>query len=164
MMIITLYLVFAMLATLWLDVTRYKIPNWLVGSLLLLYPVAVYISPQLVDWKMSLLGMLAVFLIGYGVFSMRWMAGGDVKLITVLALWVGPQQLIGFVMLFAIIGGVFSLLIIGARRIEPMMPWPKGFIIPRILQKDAPMPYGVAIASAFLWMMWIQQIPLLVVG
>ena len=78
-----------MCTTLWLDCTRYTIPNWLVGSLLVLYPVAVYLSPEAVDWKMAMVAMLLVFAVGYIIFSLRVMGGGDVKLITVLALWVG---------------------------------------------------------------------------
>ena len=162
MEVITLYLIFAMLATLWLDVTRYTIPNWLVGSLLVLYPVAVYLSPQAVDWKMAVVGMLAVFAVGYVVFSMRWMGGGDVKLITVLALWVGwGEKLAEFMFLFGLMGGVFSIFVLIVRKLQLYLPWKQRFQTPRLFQKDAPIPYGVAIACAFLWMMWQGKIIIL---
>jgi prepilin peptidase CpaA len=161
MEIIALYLVFAMLATLWLDVTRYTIPNWLVASLLVLYPVAVMMSPQMVEWKMALVALLVVFAAGYIVFSMRWMGGGDIKLITVLALWVGWKELADFVLLFAMLGGVFSLIVLVGRKMEPYLPWKKRLKVPRLFQKDAPIPYGVAIAGAFLWLMAQGKIPVL---
>lgn len=164
MSIIVLFLVVAMLATLWLDITRYTIPNWLVGALLLLYPVAVYIAPQQIDWPMALASMALTFAVGYVVFSFRLMGGGDIKLITVLALWVGWNELAYFSMLFALIGGVFSLAVFVARKIQLYLPWKETFKRPRILEKDAPIPYGVAIAGAFLWMMWQGKISLLVAG
>ncbi len=155
---ITLYLVFAMLATLWLDVTRYTIPNWLVGSLLVLYPLAVYLSPHMVDWKMALAAMAAVFAVGSVIFAARVMGGGDIKLITVLALWVGWQGLLDFVLLFAILGGVFSIFVLLGRKLQPYIPL-KGKT-PRLFQKNAPIPYGVAIAGAFLWLMHTGKIPM----
>ncbi len=159
--VISLYLIFAMAATLWLDVTRYTIPNWLVGSLLVLYPVAVWLSPVGVDWKMALAAMGVVFAGGYAVFALRLMGGGDIKLITVLALWVGWEKLAGFVVLFAMLGGVFSLLVLIIRKFQPYLPWKQRVKTPRLFQKDAPIPYGVAIAGAFLWLMYRGQIAVL---
>lgn len=164
MSLIILYLIFAMLTTLWLDVTRYTIPNWLVVSLLALYPVAVQLNPHPIDWQMALAGMAIVFAVGFFVFSLRFMGGGDIKLITVLALWVGWEKLADFAILFALIGGVFSLVVFILRKLQPYLPWKQKFKTPKLLQKDAPIPYGVAIASAFLWMMHQQEITILLVA
>lgn len=158
---ITLYLIFAMLATLWLDITRYTIPNWLVGSLLLLYPLAITLSPHTVDWKMALAGMGIVFIVGNVIYALRIMGGGDIKLITALALWVGWNGLLDFVLLFAIIGGVFSLFVLIGRKIEPYLPLKSSIKTPRLFQKNAPIPYGVAIAGAFLKCIWAGSIPVL---
>lgn len=149
MHIITIYLIFSMLAVMVFDVTRYIIPNWLVGSLLALYPVAVWLTPQAVDWKMAIAGMLIVFAVGYWVFAMKWMGGGDIKLITACALWVGWQALAEFIFVTALLGGVFAVLLLAARKWLPLMirretPWP------RILRDNEPIPYGVAIAITFL--------------
>lgn len=148
-----------MCATLWLDVTRYTIPNWLVWSLLVLYPVAVYLSPEAVDWKMAVVAMLLVFAVGYIIFSLRVMGGGDVKLITVLALWVGwGMPLMEFMIMFGLIGGVFTLFLLAVRKAEPYLPWKKRLATPRLFQKGAPVPYGVAIGLAFVWMMYMGKI------
>lgn len=149
MSIITIYLIFSMLAVMFFDVTRYIIPNWLVGLLLILYPVAVWLTPEAVDWKMALVGMAIVFAIGYGIFAMKWMGGGDIKLITVCALWVGWHALPEFIFVTALLGGAFAILLLILRKWLPLMvrrdtPWP------RILRDKEPVPYGVAIAITFL--------------
>jgi prepilin peptidase CpaA len=161
MTIITMYLLFSMLTVLWFDVRHYLIPNWLVGLLLAVYPVAVWMAPGVVDWKMAVAGMLAVFAVGYLVFAMKWMGAGDVKLITVLSLWVGLTGLADFVFLFAVIGGLFSIALLVARKWNAFIPVPKSGQLPRILRSGEPVPYGVAIASAFLIMLWMGKIPVL---
>lgn len=158
MLIILTYLIFAMFATLWYDVTRYTIPNWLIGSLLVLYPVAVFLGPAGVDWPMAIVAMVITFAVGFGVYAMRWMGGGDIKLISVLALWVGLKGLPDFVVLFALLGGVFSILVLVARKIEPHLPLKN---TPKLFQKNAPIPYGVAIGIAFLILLWQGRIPTL---
>lgn len=162
MSIFVIYLLFSMLTVLWFDVRHYIIPNWLVGSLLVLYPVAVLMSRNSVDWQMALAGMLIVFAVGYVVFAMKWMGGGDIKLITVLALWVGFSHLLDFIFLFGLLGGVFSVLIWGIRKFEAYLPVPKSGKLPRILRNGEPIPYGVAIAGAFLILLGRGEIPVVV--
>lgn len=161
MSIVALYLVFTMLAVLWLDVTRYTIPNWLVFSLLGAYPLAVWLSPAPVDWPMALAGMLIVFAAGYGVFAMNWMGGGDVKLITACALWVGWQHLLDFIFLFALLGGALSVVVLALRQALPylMAGLNVSRPLPRLLRHKEPVPYGVAIAVAFLILLTRGDIP-----
>ncbi len=160
MMAVTLYLIFSILAILWFDVRRYIIPNWLVASLLVLYPVAVFLSPAAVDWKMALLAMIVVFAVGYGVFAMKWMGAGDIKLLTVCSLWVGWQHLLDFIFMVAVLGGLFSAGLWGIRKVLPQVPYrlPR---LPRILKDGEPVPYGVAIALGLLWMLVTRQIPVI---
>ena len=157
-MVITLYLIFSMLAVLWFDVSKYIIPNWLVGSLLLLYPVAVWMSPVAIDWQMALVGMLIVFVIGYAVFAMKWMGGGDVELITAYALWVGLSNLAEFIFIFGVIGGVFSVALWVLRK-GLLHTNRSGKPLPRILREGEPVPYGVAIVLGFMLMLWWGRIP-----
>ncbi len=163
MLPIKIYLVFSMLAIIWFDVRRYIIPNWIVGSLIILYPIAVFMARVPVDWQMALVGMALVFAVGYVVFSMRWMGAGDIKLITVCALWMGFANLMDFIFMFAILGGLFSAFLWGMRKTLPSfaekIPLEK---LPRILRDGEPVPYGVAITLAFLFMLWTGRIPLLI--
>ena len=155
-MVITLYLLFCMLAVLWYDSTRYIIPNWLTGSMLVLYPVAVWLAPDAINWQHALLGMLGVFAIGYIAFAKGWMGGGDIKLIVVCSLWTGLKGLPDFVMFFAILGGLLSIALYVGRKI---VPYAKLKTVPRIFQDKQPVPYGIAIAIAFLLMMKMGQVP-----
>lgn len=160
MLAIKIYLIFSILAILWFDVRRYIIPNWLVASLLALYPVGVLLAPQAVDWKMALAGMAAVFVVGYAVFAFKWMGAGDVKLITVCSLWAGLPHLLDFIFMVAVLGGLFSAGLWGVRKTLPTLPH-KFTELPRILREGEPVPYGVAIALGFLWIIVTRQIPVL---
>ena len=160
MSIVLLYLIFSMLAVMFYDATRFIIPNWLVGSLLLLYPVAFFISPAIIDWKMDLLGMLGVFALGYVIFALRAMGGGDVKLIIVLSLWVGLQNLAMFGFNFAVLGGVLSIVVLIMRKILPFTTNNKEKL-PRIFRDKQPVPYGLAIAGAFLMMLYSGDVPIM---
>jgi prepilin peptidase CpaA len=151
-----------MLAVLWLDTTRYIIPNWLVGALLLVYAFAVFNAPHAVDWKMALAGAGIVLACGFVIFALKFMGGGDVKLLIALSLWVGFAHLLDFIFITSILGGVLSLLLWGGRKALPFLPRkPKAENLPRILQNGAPVPYGIAIAVAFLAMMWMGKVPVL---
>lgn len=160
MSVIAIYLIFSMLAVLYSDVSRYIIPNWLVGLMLAAYPAAVLMAHAPVDWKMAVLGMALVLVAGYGVFAMKWMGGGDIKLITACALWVGLRNLPDFLIIVALLGGVFAVAVWGVRKIIPFLP-KKIEKLPRLLREGEPVPYGVAIAFGFLLMLFNGKIPAL---
>ena len=157
--IIYIYLLFAMVATCYLDVTRYTIPNWLVASVLVLYPIALYLSPYVIDWMEGLKAFGLLFALGFVLFMLKIMGAGDVKLIAVLGLWVGWKHLPDFVILFAIFGGILSIVLLILRRLQMYLPWKQRFK-PRILEKGAPVPYGIAIAFGFAWLLLSGKIAL----
>ena len=72
------------------------------------------------------------------IFSMGWMGGGDVKLLTALALWLPLAAVIKLLIAMALLGGVLTLLVVAVHRL-------------RKLQSNPEVPYGVAIACAGLW-------------
>lgn len=159
MFILSLYLLFAMLMVMVIDLTRYTIPNWLVGSVLAAYPVMAYLSPAAVDWQGALVAIGICFVVGYILFLKNWMGGGDIKLIIVCSLWMGTQHLLDFLFLMTIIGGVFSVILLVGRRILSGVLTPQKLSeLPRILKPGAPVPYGVAIAGSFIYMMWSGQV------
>jgi prepilin peptidase CpaA len=160
MSVVSIYLIFSMLAVLWYDVSRYIIPNWLVGLMLISYPVAVAMAHTGIDWKMALVGMTLVLVLGYIVFAMKWMGGGDIKLMTAGALWVGLENLPDFLFIVALLGGVFSIFMLVVRKLVPFIPKiTKTADVPRILRDGEPIPYGVAIALGFLFMLLNGKVP-----
>jgi prepilin peptidase CpaA len=160
--LLTLLIMFAMVT----DLATYRIPNKINGAILVLYPIACLILPEgAAVWKDGLLGFLILFTIGNIIFRFRIMGGGDVKMIAVLALWVGyGMSLVNFVTLFGLLGGILTLFLLSLRKLTPYvilkLKGEQG-TIPRVLSYNEPLPYGVAIGLAFLWMLWNNMIPLL---
>ena len=150
-----------MLAVLWFDTTKYIIPNWVVGLLLLVYPMAVATSQVNTNWTMSVLGALTVLVLGYVIFLRRLMGAGDIKLLTVCSLWVGLNGIVDFLVLVALGGGALAVVVLGIRKMMPFINKSKDTKIPRIFCDNEPVPYGIAIAFGFLYMMCAGQVPLL---
>ncbi len=152
-----------MVAVFYFDIRHYLIPNWIVGLMLLMYPLAVWLSPAAVDWKTASLLAIAVFAVGYIIFIMRWMGGGDIKLLVACSLWVGGEGFPDFIFSVAIMGGLLSVSVLLARFVANKVMIQRGSnaALPKLLTHGAPVPYGVAIAGVFLWMMWSGQLVLL---
>jgi prepilin peptidase CpaA len=151
-----------MIAIILSDIMRYLIPNWLVLALLALYPVAVYVSSARPDWKTACLVCLITFAAGNVIFFLRLMGGGDIKLLTATALYAGSAGILDFIVYVAILGGLGSVVLLLMRALTPFVfsKIGKGAeSIPRVLSDGAPVPYGVAIAGAFLFMLWNSKLP-----
>lgn len=157
--IITLFLA----AVMYYDFTKYIIPNWICGVLLALYPVMLVMSPHLPEdfsvW-ISLAVAVALFAVGVVVFTFKWMGGGDVKLLTVLGLWAGAASALDLLLLIAVLGGLLALLLwlvrpAAGRVLRTTNPEE----LPQILRHGEPMPYGLAITSGFLILLWSGWIP-----
>lgn len=74
------------------------IPFW-IGSGAALWP--------LVGWQILL--AVAVFAVFAGIFALGAMGGGDVKLLTALALWLPAIPFLNMLIVMSIIGGVLTL-------------------------------------------------------
>ena len=141
-------LAIALLFAAFTDIRRRQIDNWLNGAIAAGAPLYWWASGLAlwpgVAWQ---IGVAAVTLIILAVlFAMRAMGGGDVKLLTALALWIDPLNFVRLLIGMALIGGVLTL-VLGA--------W---HIIRRRRDKLA-VPYGVAISSAALWVLALQFVP-----
>ena len=161
MLIIALLLTCLMILIIQSDLRKYIIPNWITGCLLLLYPVAVVLSPVRPDWKIALLIALGMFAVGFVLFAARIMGGGDIKLLPVTALYAGKESFLDFIVGVALLGGILTLLLLALRpftayafsRIKSPPP------IPRVLTTGEPVPYGLAIAGCFLALLWAGKLP-----
>jgi prepilin peptidase CpaA len=89
------------------DLRTFRIPNHLVVGITALYPAHVLTSPLQVAWITALTFAAIVFAVGLGFFVAKFMGGGDVKLMSAVALWAAPNHLIT---LFIITLGVALLL------------------------------------------------------
>src|SRR3546814_899503 len=130
------------------DIRERKIANWLNAGIALAAPLFWW-SGSLELWPdvaVQLGVAVAAFVVLAGLFALRMMGGGDVKLLTALALWIEPTWFLRLLIVMALIGGVLTV-IMGAIH-----------IIRRQRQRLA-VPYGVAIASAGLWVLGTHYLP-----
>ncbi len=148
----------AMLVVVVLDATRYIIPNTLNGGIILLFALGCFLLPL---HPLPSLGAAAIMLIlGLGLFALGLMGGGDIKLLVALTLWTGWNiASLQFIFATAIFGGVLVLMVLPARKLLPSLWTNKGKTPPRLLRRGEPVPYGIAIAAAFLWIVWRGMVP-----
>ena len=132
------------------DLRSRQIGNWLTGAIALSAPLFWWASGLSLwpDVALQIGVALAAFTVLAGLFAMRAMGGGDVKLLTALALWIEPVWFVKLVVMMALLGGVLTL-VFGAWHIA------------RRRKDRLAIPYGVAIATAGLWVLSAQYGPLI---
>lgn len=92
------------------------------------------------DMAVQLLVGAAIFTLFAALFALGMMGGGDVKLLTALALWFPWQAVLSLVVLMALLGGVVTLVTVVHHRMTRRLGQPE-------------IPYGVAISLAALWLL-----------
>lgn len=133
-------LAIALLVAAFTDLKSRRIANWLNAAIALGAPLF-WIASGMDLWPdiAAQLGVaLATFAVLSVLFALKAMGGGDVKLLTALALWIEPVVFLKLIVMMALIGGVLTLGFGGY------------YVIRRQRDKIA-IPYGVAIAAAGLW-------------
>ena len=136
----------------WSDLRDYKIPNRICIAIAALYPAHILALGKLDIVPGALVVATVVFAVGFAFFALRIAGGGDVKLMTAAALWAGQDQIIEFLFVTALAGGVLAAsLAIRAWR-ENAVCTPDGSLVLRISAiRDTKVPYGAAIAGGGLY-------------
>jgi prepilin peptidase CpaA len=131
------------------------IPNRLTLAMLALYPAGVALSPVPVDWVVAFLLAMGAFAVGAGLYAVRVMGGGDVKLFAVLALWAGPTFILDAVLLTVLTGGVVASVafqIPGLMRYATLAGEGEAAADSRAPKRAKQhIPYGIAIAAGGLY-------------
>lgn len=141
-------LAIALLTAAFTDLRERRIANWLNLSIALAAP-AFWWSSGLSLWPGVALQFgvaLATFAVLSVLFALRAMGGGDVKLLTALALWIQPTVFVQLIVIMALAGGLLTL-VFGAWHIM------------RRRKDRIAIPYGVAIAFAGLWVIASHYAP-----
>jgi prepilin peptidase CpaA len=134
------------------DLTTYNIPNWISATLAVLFipaALAVGASPMQIGLALALgVGMLAA---GVVMFMLRWLGGGDAKLMAAASVWIGLPGLAPFVLYTGLAGGALALMLLAARSVwlRPFVAAGPGWV-GRLATPGAATPYGVAIALGAL--------------
>lgn len=144
-------LAIGLLAAAFTDLKRRQIDNWLNAAIALAAP-AFWWASGLDLWPgVALqLGLAAgAFLILAVLFALKMMGGGDVKLLTALALWFPPYPAFTFLILvMSVLGGLLTI-VFGAWHVT------------RRQTGRIAIPYGVAICMAGLLTVYLKSLPAL---
>lgn len=127
------------------DLRTLTIPNGLVVALLLgwglLAPLA-GLAPR--DMTLSMGAAAMVFFATVALYAVGWLGGGDSKLMTVSALWIGAGQVVPFLMATMLAGAAIALALVTLRLLP--RPMQGAGRLARILPlARAEIPYGLAI-------------------
>ena len=148
-----LVFVFCVVYAMITDYRRLHIPNRI--SLVLaaaFFPFALLAGPAIPF--LAHLGIAAlVFLLLFLSFAFGWLGGGDVKLAGAIMLWAGPACGPSFVVLFALFGGAFALLLLSLRL--ALAPFPQIEAVPVLSKlsgwaRAGLCPYALPIGAAAL--------------
>ena len=144
-----------MTATVWagvVDLTTMKIRNDLVLFLLAIYAALAPIAGfGAVDIGLSAAVASGVLACMFVFFGLGWIGGGDAKLAAVIALWLGADHTLAYILYTAAFGGVLTLLILQFRLMVLPAACHRISWITQLHDPTSGIPYGVAIASAALF-------------
>lgn len=141
-------LAIALLIAAFTDIRHRRIANWLNLAIFAGAPLFWWASGYSLwpDVAIQIAVALAVFAVVCGLFALGMMGGGDVKLLTALALWIAPIPFLQLLVIMALAGGVLTI---------AMAAW---HMIKRQREKLA-IPYGVAISIGGLWVLATHYLP-----
>jgi prepilin peptidase CpaA len=130
------------------DLASFTVPNFLTAALLavfVLFALAAGLSLPAIGWH--LLAGLVGLLLGFALFVPGYVGGGDAKLFAVTVLWLGFRDLMPYLLLASIAGGVLTLAMLALRQ----CPLPPFFMrrawIAKLHDARSGIPYGVALAA-----------------
>jgi prepilin peptidase CpaA len=134
-------------AALW-DLASFTIPNALsvaLSALFLVFAFAVPLGLVALGWHLA--AGLAGLGLGFTLFALGWIGGGDAKLFAAVALWLGFTDLLPYAAAASLFGGVLTLSLLLLRKV----PLPAGLSgqvwLVRLHDARSGIPYGVALAA-----------------
>ena len=134
------------------DLLTMTIPNLitiaLVGGFLVIAPFVAGMDLQAIGLQVAAgAGMLAI---GFILFALGWIGGGDAKIASAAALWLGVGHTIEFVVWTSIIGGALSLILLLVRQqLSPVLAVRYAWLH-RLHDPETGVPYGLALGGAAL--------------
>ena len=134
------------------DVASFTIPNFLQLALIgafAVFVIAIGMQPAMIGGH--LLAGFVGLAVGFTLFALGYVGGGDAKLFACILLWIGLGNLLDYTLVACLMGGALSLAVIGMRKLPlPAMLSGQAWIL-RLHDAKGGIPYGVALAAgAFL--------------
>lgn len=134
-----------------MDLMTLKIRNILVISVAMAYFIAaLIIGLGIHDILLSVSAASLVLAVSFGFFAAGWIGGGDAKLAAATALWFGWDQILPYLFVSTLIGGLLTLMIVGFRSmLLPASFYGHDWLV-KLHESKTGVPYGVAFAIAAL--------------
>ena len=131
------------------DLASYTIPNRLQLALVAAFAIFVLaagMTPAMLGWHL-LAGFLGLA-VGFTLFALGFVGGGDVKLFAAIALWLGfDLDLMDFMLIASLLGGALTLILVALRQVPlPARLTGQSWLL-RLHDQRAGIPYGVALAA-----------------
>jgi prepilin peptidase CpaA len=136
------------------DFRNLIIPNWIVLTLAAAFAVfaALYLEPATIPGHVGVAAVLFALFTAF--FVAGWVAGGDVKFMAAIGLWVGLEHALDFVLLTALLGSALALALLQVKKYGFLAHGALGsnplFQRVNTLAERSQCPYGVAIGIAAL--------------
>ena len=138
------------------DAWKFIIPNAVTVGLVVLFLATALLLPFEIDWLSHIGAAVAVFAGGAAMFFFGRLGGGDVKLLTAVALWFGFENLPELLLYVVLAGGALTVGLIILRRVIVSLGSASAFVgnrkWPRVLLTGENVPYALAIAPASIFL------------
>lgn len=148
-------------AAAWSDYTRLSIPNLYVGlvgaAFVPAFLIFTFFAPEMgvfASWKSHLLSGGIMLAATYALFHFKIIGGGDSKLLSVFALWVGLNGLMSLLFFMSLIGGVLGVATLLLKKYKPVKKPLKNSWVAKAQGGDQAVPYGIAIFIGALMAFW----------
>jgi len=130
------------------DLASFTIPNFINVAVIAIFPVfALAAGLPLTGLGLHLLAGFLGLAIGFALFALGYIGGGDAKLFAGIALWMGFADLLPYALLASVFGGFLTLALLMLRQ----WPLPESFArqswILKLHDARSGVPYGVALAA-----------------
>lgn len=129
------------------DLASFTIPNFIQLGMLAMFAVLVFalgMSPGV--FATHLLAGFVGLVLGFALFALGFVGGGDAKLFACVALALGLHDLLDYALMASIFGGALTICLLAGRR----LPLPRFLAaqkwISRLHDEREGIPYGVALA------------------
>lgn len=140
------------------DIKTYTIPNIIPIVVMALFILAGLVVPlSLTEWGWQILAGTFAFSLGFGLFVLGLMGGGDVKLYGAIGLWVLPSKILMLTAFITVTGALLALTVLGFKIIKvrrggnSVKNWKQAYFASRRTR----IPYGPAITIGTI-LFWIS--------
>lgn len=127
---------------------RNRVSVIMMASFAVIAPLA---GMEWTNYAMHWASGLVVLLVTFGLYALGAMGGGDAKLMSATALWMGlGPALMEYVLVASVLGGLLTLSILLLRVSPKFILNGAGRVLPHLVDKKIGIPYGIALGAAGL--------------